>query len=252
MSIHFSHGNGFAASTYRYLFECLDHGELHYVDKFGHADYPVTLGLHRLADEMIADIRRHNRQPVVGMGHSAGGLVTILAACKQPELFSQLILLDPIMLSKRKRYAVKLFRQLGLAERFGPVKQAQERRDVFADREQARAYFAGKSLFKSFHPRCFDDYIEFGLKESERGVELAFSKSVEADILRHIGMTVPNNLKDLNGVVIYGKHSDVFVGADVRWWQRHFKQFKMVPFDGGHLFPFEQPEALAKVIKGYL
>lgn len=250
--IHFSHANGLPAGTYRYLFEQLDNVQVCHVDRMGHGDYPVALGLYQLADELIAQIEQQSSEPVIGMGHSAGGIVTLLAGAKRPDLFKKVIVLDPVLLSKRKRYLVNFCRLIGLGDSIGPIKRTIDRRSTFKARHEAKAYFAGKTLFKNFHPRCFDDYIQHGLMPTEQGFELAFSKWVEADIFRSVGMKVPANLEQLDGVLIYGKQSHVFERADANWWRKHLPNFKQVAFEGEHLFPLEQPDALAQLLNRYI
>lgn len=246
--IQFSHANGLPASTYSYLFDKLDNAQVTFLEKMGHGDYPVEIGLAQLADELIATIEQNETQPVVGMGHSAGGVVTLIAASKRPELFSKLILLDPVLFSKRKRLVIELFRQIGMGDFLGPTKRTMVRRSQFEHHQAAFDYFGTKTLFKNFHPECFKDYIQHGLKPAEQGVELAFSVAVEADIFRSVGTRVPANIDKLDGVLIYGGQSQLFWSSDARWWQKHFPNFKLIAFEGEHLFPLEQPDALAGVL----
>ncbi len=58
--------------------------------------YPVTLTWHYLVEQVIADIERQfPEQQVIGLGHSFGSLLTLMAAYKRPDLFSQLVIMDP-------------------------------------------------------------------------------------------------------------------------------------------------------------
>ncbi|MFT4926033.1 MAG: pimeloyl-ACP methyl ester carboxylesterase [Phenylobacterium sp.] len=253
--IQFSHANGLPSSTYSYLFDRLDNTEITFVEKMGHADYPVEVGFERLADELIASIEQNATAPVVGMGHSAGGVVTLLAASKRPELFSKLILLDPVFFSKRKRFALWLARRMGLADSLSPVKRTLVRKNQFDHHQQASDYFSGKTLFKNFHPACFKDYIKHGLTpvgSQQQGFELAFSRLIEADIFRSVATKVPANRKQLTGILIYGRKSDMFWASDARWWQKNYPGFTIMPFDGGHLFPLEQPDEVGEMVNQYL
>jgi pimeloyl-ACP methyl ester carboxylesterase len=257
--IHFSHANGIPASTYSYLFDQLEGVQIHCIEKMGHGDYPVNVGLHHLADELIESIEQKSTAPVIGIGHSAGGLVTLLAAAKRPELFKKVIVLDPILFSKRKRAVISSLRAVGLGDWLGPTKRTLIRRTQFDHHAQADEYFSSKTLFKNFHPECFKDYIKHGLRprsgesgESGEGVELAFSKTVEADIFRSVSAQVPANLDKVDGVVIYGSQSKLFWPSDVKWWQKHYPNFTTVAFAGEHLFPLEKPDEVARLLNEFI
>ncbi len=251
-TIQFSHANGFPASSYAYLFDRLDNSQISFVDKMGHGDYPVDIGYSLLADELIASVEQSHTAPVIGMGHSAGGAVTLMAASKRPDLFSQVIVMEPVLFSKRKRLLAQVSRAVGLGDWIGPTKRTLIRKSQFDHHEQAFDYFSGKTLFKNFHPECFKDYIKYGLTPAEQGFELAFSTAVEADIFRSFGTKVPDNIDKLKGVLLYGSQSKVFWPSDVRWWQKHYPNFILLPVDGEHLFPLEQPEMVAGVLNQYL
>lgn len=251
-SIQFSHANGFPGSSYTYLFSLLPDYPVNYVEKMGHGDYPLNGDLRNYAKELIADIEQNQQVPVIGMGHSAGAIVTLIAAALRPDLFQQVILLDPVLFSTRKRYLLKLIKKMGLMDKVSPAQRAAKRRSQFDSRDQAREYLAQKSLFRSFHPACFDDYINYGLIDTDSGVELSISPEIEADIFRNVLLQAPKCLKQVPGTVIYGKKSDLFARSEKKWWSRNFPNMKLVGFDGGHLFPFEQPDETALVLQSIL
>jgi pimeloyl-ACP methyl ester carboxylesterase len=250
--IQFSHANGFPGSSYNYLFSLLPDYPINYVEKMGHGDYPLDNDLKNYAAELIADIERNHKEAVVGMGHSAGAIVTLIAASLRPDLFKHVILLDPVLFSKRKRYALKLAKKLGFIDKITPAARAKKRRTYFKDRPAAKLYFSNKALFKKFHPRCFDDYIEYGLVDTDQGVELNISPEVEADIFRNVLLDAPKSLRQVKGTVIYGANSDLFEQSDRKWWQRKFPNMALISFEGGHLFPFEDPEGTANLLNKVL
>lgn len=51
---------------------------------------------------------------------------------------------------------------------------------------------------------------------SEKGVELAFSSEVEANVFRYIQTKIPPNLDKLDEVLIYGNSSDTFWKSDMK------------------------------------
>jgi len=251
-SIQFSHANGFPGSSYRYLFSQLPQHPVSYIEKMGHGDYPLDGDISNYARELIAEIQQRHPEPVIGMGHSAGAVVTLIAAGLKPELFQQVILLDPVLFSGRKRYLLKLIKKMGLMDKVSPAQRAAKRRSQFDSRDQAREYLSQKRLFQTFHPRCFEDYISYGLSDTPTGVELSISPEIEADIFRNVLLNAPKWLKQVSGTVVYGEQSNLFGAGDKRWWQRNFPNMKLVSFAGGHLFPFEHPDETAKLLKSLL
>lgn len=246
--IQFSHANGFPAQSYEYLFSLIENSDIQFIDTMGHANYSNMADLTHLREELIDEIEAEREQPVVGIGHSSGAAATLLAAAKRPELFEKIILLDPVIFSGRKRLAIWLSKKLGLWNSFSPAKRAMVRRVDFTDRNEAFDYFKKKALFKNFHPRCFESYIQHGLTGNEGGMKLAFSAQVEADIFRNVPVKIPANLKQLKGTIIYGDKSAIISKADIDWWRKNVPNMKIVSFDGEHLFPFEAPDETAKQI----
>ncbi|WP_158969447.1 alpha/beta fold hydrolase [Paraglaciecola sp. L3A3] len=250
--IHFAHANGFPALSYEYFFSLLENASIDFINTMGHAGFKNKHNLTFLKDELIEYIASHNDQPVVGMGHSAGAAATLLAAAERPELFEQLILIDPVTLGSQKRFIIKMAQTLGLWEGFSPAKQTRKRRFQFTDHQHAFDYYQNKSLFKNFHKNCYQSYINHGLVKVGSQCELTFSPQVEADIFNHAVTRLPKDLSKVKGTIIYAKHSNVFGQSDVKWWQKNHPHFKLICFDGYHLFPLEQPEKSAKAINQIL
>jgi pimeloyl-ACP methyl ester carboxylesterase len=250
--VHFSHANGFPAKSYEYIFSLIDNSDIDYINIMGHANYSNMLDLTHLCDELIDGIEIKHNQPVIGMGHSSGAAATLLAAAKRPELFEKIILIDPVIFSGRKRFGIWLSQKLGLWESFSPAKRAMVRRVNFANRSEAFDYFKQKTLFKNFHPACFESYIKHGLKPTKTGMRLAFSAQVEADIFRNVPTKLPTNLSKLKGCIIYGDKSAIIGKSDIVWWRKNLPNLKIIAFDGEHLFPFESPQETASLLSRHL
>ncbi len=246
--IHFSHANGFPAKSYDYFFSHLPYTEIDSINTMGHSNYPIRRNLSFLRDELIEYISRNNQEPIIGVGHSSGGAATLFAAAKRPELFEQVILIDPVALGGRKRFAIELSKKMGLWKRFSPVNKASKRRNQFKDHEEASDYYSQKALFKNFHPNSYKHYIEHGLKLVDEGYELVFSPQVEAEIFNNVPTHIPKDLSQVKGTILYAKYSNIFGQSDINWWKKKHPHFDLICFDGYHLFPFEQPEAAAKAI----
>jgi pimeloyl-ACP methyl ester carboxylesterase len=85
----FSHANGFPAGTYRLLFEAWRQAgwRVEAIEKIGHDPrYPVTSNWPRLRDQLIDFITERQAGPAWLVGHSLGGLLSLLAASRRPDL----------------------------------------------------------------------------------------------------------------------------------------------------------------------
>ncbi|WP_143291542.1 alpha/beta fold hydrolase, partial [Burkholderia pseudomallei] len=94
--IHFSHANGFPASTYRTIFaELADDYELRFIERIGHdRRFPVTRDWPHLVEQLLDDIGRAYERPVWLVGHSLGGYLSLMAALKRPQWVRGVVMLD--------------------------------------------------------------------------------------------------------------------------------------------------------------
>lgn len=165
--IHFAHGNGFPSPCYRQLLNGLEaRYDCCYIDRIGHnPQFPVTENWHYLVDEVINSIKEQSRQPVIAVGHSLGGVLSLLAAIEQPSLFRAVIMLDSPLIGRFKSSMVRLAKALGVIDRVTPAARTRGRRKHWQSREQLIAYLRTRVLFRTFTDECLQDYIDYGLKK---------------------------------------------------------------------------------------
>lgn len=246
--LQFSHANGFPAGSYRVLFEALERDfRVEAVDRFGHDPrFPVTEGWPRLVDELLHAVETHG-EPVLAVGHSLGGYLGLMGAARRPDLFRGVILLDAPVLGRFQGSAMALVKRLGLADRVTLAGITRERRREWPDLETARAHFGRKRIFQRFDPRCLDDYLRAGTEPSGNGVRLRFDPDIEAAIYR----TMPHRMERwlhrlaVPGALVAGADSHVAHRIGLRTSTR---RLRVVSVPGGHHFPFQQPEATARII----
>lgn len=250
--IHFAHGNGFPSPCYRQVMQRLaENFECCYIDRIGHNErFPVTENWHYLVHEVIASIQQQTSRPVIAVGHSLGGVLSILAAMQNPTLFKAVILLDAPLIGRIKSNLVRLSKMLGMIDLITPAFRTRNRRQFWPDREQAMAYLQTKTLFRHFAPACLNDYIDFGLRHDKDGYHLRFDPDIEYNIYR----TLPHCLYRYQGqlitptTLIYGKQSKIIDQHAVHYMKTKFG-IRVIATEGTHMFPLEYPVETARLIE---
>jgi pimeloyl-ACP methyl ester carboxylesterase len=249
--IHFAHGNGFPALCYKQMLDCLHHNfDYCYIDRIGHDPaFPVSENWHNLVLEVIASVKRQADRPVIAVGHSLGGALSLLAAIEQPELFKAVVMLDSPLLGPLKSSMVRLAKALGVIDRLTPAYRTQGRRAYWKNHEQLLTYLKSRNLFKTFTDKCLDDYITYGLEHRDDGYHLRFDRTIEYQIYRTIPHIIPRYEGKLliPAALIYGDKSTVVGKMDVRYMKNDFN-VTCVKTSGTHLFPMEHPQVAAKQI----
>lgn len=255
--IHFAHANGVPSRVYQKLFDNLK-GEFDiiYVPLLGpDKRYPIDNHWKSLTQQVIDSIvRQAQGRPVIGLGHSLGSVLTFQAALKQSELFSQVVMLDPPMIMGKEAFALhiaKLFKLRAL-DQMSPARLSRRRRDHWESREQAAELLRPKGFYQDFDPDCFQAYINYALIEDRvrGGVELTIPKMDEVEIFR----TNPSlwwlpQAKPQVPVQQVVAEKGPFLAR--KFPQKMRKKFG-IPFEvfqGGHMFPLEQPLEVAELIK---
>jgi pimeloyl-ACP methyl ester carboxylesterase len=109
--------------------------------------------------------------PVIGAGHSMGAAGLIMAALREPTLFSALVLYEPIVFPASYRHHVT--NPLATA--------ARRRRNSFDSFDDAFTNYASKPPLDSFDEDCLRAYVDYGFRRTPDGrVELKCSPELEA------------------------------------------------------------------------
>jgi pimeloyl-ACP methyl ester carboxylesterase len=251
--IHFAHGNSFPGGTYRQYLERLDTSfDVHMVDRFGHDPaYPVGDGWTGLVDQLVGEVEAHG-QPVILLGHSLGGLLSMMAAYRRPELARCVVMLDSPVVAGWRALMWRFIKRHGLAGRVSPARLSAKRRFRWPDWSSARQHFAGKPVFDVWAAGVLDDYLEHGLEpHPQGGVQLRFSRDIETDIyntLPHdLGRTIVQPCPVPIGFIA-GTDSVELRQAGLAATRRVVgRNFMQIP--GSHLFPMESPELTARLTR---
>ena len=118
-------------------------------------------GSPRSSEEVIAELSRDQDWQVSTIKTLLGRLVKkgAVKATKDGRRFSY----SPV-LTRADQWVIRAAKRFGFIDRLTPAGRTLGRKEEFADLDSARRYFAGKTLFRSFDPECFDAYLQHGLE----------------------------------------------------------------------------------------
>ena len=245
----FAHANGVPGGSYRKFlapFEAQFHVEA--IDRIGHhPDYPVDRHWHSLSKELEAWLAPLPK-PLVGMGHSMGGVLMFTVAARRPAWFSALVMLDPPLINGWQRWLFNVAHWLGQGDRISPAGKSKYRRAQWPNRAEVDAYFSRRPFFQRFDPDCLRDYIDAAVACDEAGCQLRYRVDVEVavfrqtprDLHRYPRLAVP-------GMLLNGTESEaMFLDCAHRHVRRHRMEWGLA--EGGHMFPLEHPEANGELI----
>jgi pimeloyl-ACP methyl ester carboxylesterase len=129
-----------------------------------------------------------------------------------------------------------------------PAGATRDRRAEWQSREQAKAHFRTRKLFRHFTEQCLEDYVQHALIGKEGHFRLKIDPAIEYQVYRTIPHGMGGRLRDFTvpAGFVGGAHSDVVrrVGMSSMRGRRFLK--RRVP--GGHLFPFEHPQEAAAAV----
>jgi pimeloyl-ACP methyl ester carboxylesterase len=258
-TLHLAHANGFPPASYRTLI-----GEL--VPSFQVLTMaarplwtgtdPESVGDWRpLVEDLRDAFRRRGLRQVVGVGHSLGGTLTARATAADPDLFSALVLVDPVIFTAPRSWFWKGMKGLGLAGRFPLVASARRRRDRWPDLDAVRASYRGKPAFASWEPEAFEDYLKAGfVRAHDGGIQLRYPREWEARIFEICPADLWDELRRISKPVLFvrGERSDTFLAAAAARALREIQRARVVVIpDTSHFLPFERPAAVAEAVRTF-
>lgn len=248
--LHFSHANGFPGGSYQVMLNALsEHYDVRWTDRIGHNPaYPVTNNWPNLEREMTLYFEQNYTQPVIAVGHSLGGILSMRLAAKRPDLIKAVVVLDVPALSRVEATGLKLIKLLGMMHKVTPAGRMDGRRALWLNESEAIDYFKAKKLMRQFDQRCLVDYVRYGTEPLNEKIRLRFDPAVE----KQIYCTIPDNLVptkpfSMPAAAIGGQESAVFKPAQGKRMQRRLgMEVQWVP--GTHMFPLEYPDQTAHSI----
>jgi pimeloyl-ACP methyl ester carboxylesterase len=258
--IVFSHGNGFPGSTYRVMLDAIRARgfRVEAIDKFGHDPrYTVTDNCPHLVQQLTDFVTPLTSDaPVFLVGHSLGGILSMMVAARHPELVRGVVLLDSPMLGGWKAKLLKVGKRVPGAEAFSPAAISRKRRTTWASEAEVLAHFQHKKVFAKWHPQVLQDYAKHGTHDEQtpQGTRrvLSFDRDVESAIYNglpdHLDTYFKRHPLTCKAALIGGLQSRELkqVGLD---FSRRITHGRVMKIDGTHLFPMEHPFVAAAAVE---
>lgn len=250
-----SHATGFHAHCWEPMAEILSAN--HHVMGFDHRGFgdaesvdPATIEWQQYGDDALAAARylsaQHAGQPIIGVGHSMGGASLLMAALREPQLFSALFVFEPIVFPPMPDGDDRVPSPLAGG--------ARKRRSSFASFDAALENFTAKPPMASFHPQAREAYVRHGFKPTAQGeVELKCLPEHEARTYETGG--THSTWGDLSGI---STRVWVLSGAPALFQPSSFavKVAESIPgatyvqYDEmGHFGPLEHPAQIASLVE---
>jgi pimeloyl-ACP methyl ester carboxylesterase len=270
--LHFLHANGYPPDCYKPLLELLTTQYrvfgMHLRPLWPDAKMDDLRDWHPLSDDLLRflsyreplDHAQDKPAPVIGVGHSIGGIVTLRAALREPKKFRALVLLDPVLFPPYFIAAWNLARLLGIGYRLHPLIPATlKRRHEFDDLETVFRGYRSRPIFRYFTDENLRIHIAGMTRpKPDGGFELVYSPEWEAHIY-YTGvwrdMELWHSLKKLETptLIIRGAETDTFRESAAMLVKRKQPRVRIEAVSQAtHLLPLERPKEVFEIINSFL
>lgn len=276
--IHFLHGTGFTAMTLAPMAASLPKDwELWFTDVPGHGR--SSQPNHRMPDwQDMADTvaqsiinqskdkqaqkkqsqhqpTSHPFQPFIGVGHSMGGVLTLLAAAKHPKLFKRIVLLDPVLFNTEIIIAQHLMRSTGAWKKSSLVRSVSRRTASWPTKEVMLKELKGKQLYRQWHHDALSAFADYGTHtDNNDNIALSCAPRWEGSIFGSYPKGLWQSVRkiDIPVDIIIAEKSYPFIPRAAKKAARINSNIQWHTFGKRHCFPMEEPEAAAKFIQQLL
>lgn len=260
--IHLSPANGIPIGSYK--------GFIEYFDKQvsftgmdsrgaweGQAPPANNFRLEQFADDLIEAIELKHSTPIIGMGHSHGGLITCAAATKRPDLFSKLVIIDTATMPTPLIGWGITHMPKWLAHKLIPiVRGSYNRQRVWPSRDAFYQRYRKHGTFKRFTDQAMRDYAQYGLRaRADEQFELVYHPSWESHIFRTVGFAW-NHLRKVQvpSLLIRAEHSTLYSHQQFTHYNKRLPDnYDTLELAGTHhLLTHENPEQTSIAIRDWL
>jgi len=259
----FAHANGYPPDCYSPLFKLLNNYQISAIHQrpLWEDSKPEDIDdWNPLTDDLLHFMNAEEMDQVNGIGHSLGGIALLRAALREPQRFSSLILIDPVLFLPYFIRLWNILRILKLIDYIHPlIPAARRRRRVFKSRESLTVSYRRKSIFKYFSDEALGATINGITCPLEDGsYKLCYSPEWEVQIYstgvwRDLELWKKLPKLEVPLLIIRGAESDTFFESTGRLVTKKLPSAKVVNIEKStHLLPMEKPEAVKDEIQKFL
>jgi len=263
LPLHFLHANGYPPDCYKPLLELLQTQYrvfgMHLRPLWRDAKIDGLKDWHPFSDDLIRFLAERETDPVIGVGHSIGGIVTLRAALRDPQKFRALILLDPVLFIPSVLAAWNLARALGLGNKLHPlIASAKKRRREFDDLDMMFRRYRNRSVFRYLSDESLRAYVN-GITQPKAngGYELIYTPEWEAHIyltgLRDFDLWRGLPKLKIPTLIIRGAETDTFTKKSANLVKKKNLNIQIQTSEKStHILPLEHPQEVSEIIKSFL
>ena len=252
---HLLHGNGLCSRVLQPLAEQLEpEGQFLFTDVPGHGLSKQGMS-HRpdwnqIAESIALSIEERSSSPVIGIGHSLGGILTLLAAAQHPKLFKRIILLDPVLFPPYLLLVQRFLYYSGLSHQRGLIRAVKSRRRSWSSRPRMFDSLASKPLYQGWEPEALSAFVNYGSVTSDTDGQctLACDPEWEAAIFTSWPTRLWSCVRQVQCPldILVASHTYPFVSQGAKKAAKQNKQVQVHYINGSHCFAMEAVAETAK------
>jgi pimeloyl-ACP methyl ester carboxylesterase len=264
LPLHFAHANGYPPRAYLPLLEHFTRQyqvlAMYQRQFWPGSDSRALVNWEPFAADLSRFLDEQGLSKIPGIGHSLGGTTTLRLALRQPERFSAVVLLDPVLFPPALTPLWSRLFNLGLTYHMHPLARATlRRRRAYPDRQAIFASYRQKEVFARLEDRELWAYVDaISTDRQDNQVELIISPEWESRIYVTAAISDQALWRDLPGLkppllVIRGKSSNTFYRHTARLMRKKLPAAVFVDLpQAGHLVPLEQSQQVAAITLEFL
>lgn len=252
------HGNGLSALTQIGLMrELSDDFDVQALDFRGHGASRLPTPRHPdnpwafYVKDLQEVIERHFGGQVAYAAHSLGAVTAIRLGLKRPDLFSQIIAIDPAILPNGLARVYPLVKHIRLlAKRNRLYIGALKRRNHWDSRTEALTYFTGRKALATWPDEAVAAYVDSATKLAQGGsLTLACDRTWEARTFKHVPAEIGFVLRDLSVPTLLLRAVDGSIYPASLPLNQHTR---LVSIDGDHFIHLANSTRVAQEILKFL
>lgn len=266
--LHFLHANGYPPDCYQPLFELLkpvyhvfgmllrplwDETKPHEIDNWHLFSEDLRLFLSTYS---YGAGQHGTPEPVIGVGHSIGAIVTLRAALRYPKRFRALVLFDPVLYVPKRLVEWRVQRAKDPSS-IAWIQAAEKRRRTFSDLETVFKGYRTRPVFRYMSDENLRIYIEGITRKTDSGYELVYSPEWESRIYFTSlqDFDIWNSLHNLQVPVLFfrGSETDTFLEDAAALVKEKLPNARVAVLEKStHIFPLERPREVFEIMQPFL